>query len=177
MSLLRNKPNTKPEDVELFFADAAKLVSKMSKTETTSSSLALVEEVSSELSKMTNVGDNSDFDITPYLCLLEWSKNFCEAAKIDLKICNMEKDLKDLKLEVELANLRCNRYDTLFNDTEQLGFNNFYVSSIANLEERVSEMTGIVVTDSNQAMTCQKKLNGFEKEYLAEYIRIAAENN
>lgn len=178
MSLLRNKANTKPEDCELFFADAAKLVSKMSKTETTSCSLELVEEVSTELNKMANsVGDNAEFDITPYICLLEWSKNFCDAAKIDLKIFNMEKTLKKMKLEVELANLRCNRYDTVSNDTEQLGFNNFYVSSIANLENRVGEMSGIVITDSNQAMACQKKLNGFEKEYLAEYIRISAENN
>jgi predicted transcriptional regulator len=35
IALLRNKQNTKPVDVELFFQDHAKLVSKMAKHETT----------------------------------------------------------------------------------------------------------------------------------------------
>ena len=41
VALLRNKANTKPVDVELFFKDHGKLVSKMSKTETTSVNLDL----------------------------------------------------------------------------------------------------------------------------------------
>ena len=41
VALLRNKANTKPVDVELFFMDHAKLVSKMSKTDTTSVALDL----------------------------------------------------------------------------------------------------------------------------------------
>ena len=41
VALLRNKANTKPVDVELFFKDHAKLVSKMSKTDTTSVALDL----------------------------------------------------------------------------------------------------------------------------------------
>lgn len=41
VALLRNKANTKPVDVELFFMDHAKLVSKMAKTDTTSVALDL----------------------------------------------------------------------------------------------------------------------------------------
>lgn len=41
VALLRNKANTKPVDVELFMKDSVKLVSKMSKTETTSVDLDL----------------------------------------------------------------------------------------------------------------------------------------
>lgn len=43
VALLRNKANTKPVDVELFFLDQTKLVSKMSKHITTYCTLELVE--------------------------------------------------------------------------------------------------------------------------------------
>jgi len=43
IALLRNNANTKPADVELFFLDHAKLVSKMSKHTSTYCSLELVE--------------------------------------------------------------------------------------------------------------------------------------
>ena len=116
VALLRNKANTKPVDVELFFKDHAKLISKMTKTETTSVDLDLVNASKKELLAMRNMfgfarknaysrdtaddeatrnEQTSGYDLSPYSPFVEWSINFCEAAIIDLKLAKLEAEVAD----------------------------------------------------------------------------------
>lgn len=44
VALLRAKPRSKPVDVELFFADHSKLISKMARVETTQCSMELIKD-------------------------------------------------------------------------------------------------------------------------------------
>ena len=89
VSLLRNK-NSKAVDVQLFFLDHQKLVSKMSKHETTAVSLDLVNEAEKQLqglqNSFANAVDANGGDLSFANCFLEWSISFCAAAKIDLKL-------------------------------------------------------------------------------------------
>ena len=84
VSLLRNKEKTQSVDVELFFSDYAKLVSKMSKTETTSVSLDLVNSHHKALEGMRGNFTRSTvagaLDLSQFEPFLEWSRNFCLAA-------------------------------------------------------------------------------------------------
>ena len=111
VALLRNK-NSKAVDVQLFFEDHAKLVSKMSKHESTAVSLELVEEMDLKLQGMKQQfqpsGGHDDLSFaSPFL---EWSLNFCQAARIDLKIKAVEKEISDLRLELERAKLKVERF-------------------------------------------------------------------
>lgn len=90
VSLLRNNPKSKPVDVELFFADAAKLSAKMKRVKTTDCDLELVTNVAENLE-----GEKSNFasehaidgiEIGEFKVFLDWSINFCRAAKIDLRV-------------------------------------------------------------------------------------------
>lgn len=171
--LLRNKEKTKAEDVELFLADAGKLKAKMSKTTTTSCSLEIVEQVLARVKTLEGPANSSEFDMSPYMFLLEWSKDFCEAARIDLRLFAMENEINAIKHKVDLRNLQVARYDTLFKDNEELGFSQFFDNSIANIEGRLVVMNQVTEIDQNQALEYQKNLSGFEKTYFAEYIRLA----
>ena len=113
VALLRNKANTKPVDVELFFKDHGKLVSKMSKTETTSVDLDLAIASKQELDglrkcfgyegRTEHEAQTNGNDLSPYSPFIEWSINFCEAAMIDLKLAKLESEVEEFKLKIERA--------------------------------------------------------------------------
>ena len=114
VSLLRNK-NSKAVDVQLFFLDHQKLVSKMSKHETTAVSLELVEEADAKLQTMRGAfqGGIAAHDISFAACFLEWSINFCGAAKIDLRLKKLNQEVEDLKLDLERAKLKIERFQRI----------------------------------------------------------------
>lgn len=95
VSLLRNKPNSKPVDVELFMKDRKKLVGQMGRTETTSVSEEIAQNAITELEKFSGgISDNVVQNIDDYQCFVEWSLNFAQAAMIDLKIKKISEQIK-----------------------------------------------------------------------------------
>lgn len=92
VALLRNKAGSTNADVELFFKDHTKLVSKMRKVETTASSLPLINDIAEKMNairkniRVEETLNNKIVDLSNYKMFAEWSWNFCEAAKIDLRL-------------------------------------------------------------------------------------------
>ena len=107
VGLLRNKGSTKPVDVELYFADASKLVSKMSKTKTTAIDLALAEDSLEELKKLNAAfsleQEDAKYDLSYFDCFIKWSINYCLAAQIDLRQRSMQEKIDEMKLDIERA--------------------------------------------------------------------------
>lgn len=114
VALLRNK-KSKAVDVQLFFLDHAKLVSKMTKHETTAVALELVEEIEPlmtgmQLNRQQGPRPSKSDDCSWAAPFLNWSLAFCKAAKIDLKIKKVEKEISDLRLNLERAKLKVERF-------------------------------------------------------------------
>jgi hypothetical protein len=92
VALLRNKAGSTNADVELFFKDYTKLVSKMRKVETIASSLSLINDISGKMAvirenmRAEETLNNKVVDLGKFRMFVEWSHNFCEAAKIDLRL-------------------------------------------------------------------------------------------
>ena len=171
VALLRNK-NSKAVDVQLFFQDHAKLVSKMSKHESTSVSLDLVEEMDLKLQGMKQQFQPSGGpdDLSFASPFLEWSLSFCQAARIDLKIKKLEKEISDLRLDLERAKLKVERFQRVKADQQNLGFAQYYDDAIASLEQRIHIMENICQTDLDQATEYQKKYKNFENAYFEKYL-------
>jgi len=83
VALLRNKAGSTNADVELFFKDYTKLVSKMRKIETTASSLSLINDIAGKMTEIrANMGaeetlNNKVVDLSKYKVFANWSINFC----------------------------------------------------------------------------------------------------
>ena len=110
VSLLRAKPRTKPVDVELFFADQKKLVSKCARVTTTQCEIEMVKEYLEKLRKIRDRfsvsaqhDDPNGPDLSPFNCIADWSINYCQAAQIDLAVVNHEKEIAALRLKAERA--------------------------------------------------------------------------
>ena len=175
VALLRNKAGTKPVDVELFMKDHAKLVAQMNRTETTSCSLEIVNSAFAELEKVTGrfgPPDEGEIDITAFFPFMEWSLNFCKAARIDLKMYTLEKEVKAADENALRAQLAANRYENQKQDSEAFGFDAYYTDMIATMEERIETMREINETDHNQAWKVQEKYHTFERDYLAGYTAM-----
>ena len=91
---MRNRANTKPVDVELYMKDDVKLRAQMNKTSTTSCSLEIVNEAAEIFEriydKFSPPRHTTDIDCSPFFPILEWSINFCKAAKIDLVMSRLK---------------------------------------------------------------------------------------
>lgn len=59
-------------------------------------------------------------------CFLDWSIQFCEAAKIDLKLKKLEQDVVDAKLDLERAKLKLERFQRIKQDTDNHNFAGFF---------------------------------------------------
>lgn len=113
-------------------------------------------------------------DISTFVCFVNWSLKFCEAAKIDLRLSKLANELKDLKKEVENATLSLSRFDSIFKDNEKYGFMEYYDKEIRNLENRqTTMMQQICQIDQQQANDYQQNLFNFEKKYFENYLKIA----
>ena len=178
VALLRNK-KSKAVDVQLFFLDHAKLVSKMSKHETTYCSLELVEQSAQQLQSLQPTFNQvqGPADVSYASCFLEWSNSFCSAAKIDLKLKKLETDIEDLKLNLERSNLKIQRFAKMQQDAQNLGFREYYTTAIEGLETRIQTLENIVQKDLDQATAYQKQYKNFENEYFKEFMAIVQEIN
>lgn len=101
VAVLRNKNGSRPSDVEIYFADHAKLVSKMNRMETRQADHDVMEEQLEALEKVRPMfrekeydGESNSIDLTEMHPFVEYGINFCKAALIDLKIKNAEDDVK-----------------------------------------------------------------------------------
>ena len=182
VALLRNNANSKPVDVELFFKDHAKLVSKMSKHDSTYCSLPLVEASFEKLNGMKAAFapsqvryERREDDVSFAVCFLDWSISFCEAAKIDLKLQKLQQDVVDAKLSLERAKLKLERFQRIKQDTDNLGFAGFFDSTVASLEDRIQVMDSICQTDLDQATQYQRKYKNFENAYFEHFMNIVQE--
>ena len=155
VGLLRNKANTKPADVELFFGDASKLVSKMSKTKTTSVDLELAEDSLEELKKLNDAfsleQEDAKYDLSYFDCFVKWSINYCLAAQIDLRQASMQQKIDNMKLDIERAQLVANRFTEIFRGIEANNMEAFYLDGIQALQTRLTESQTIGQNDRNQA--------------------------
>ena len=179
VALLRNKRNTKPVDVELFFQDHGKLVAKMARTETTSCSMSLIMESLEKLQTLrTQFGApaaDAAYDLSEFVCFVEWSFSFCQASQIDLRVSELEAQHEKMLLDLERAQLALSRYDQIFQQIEQHQYDEFFNREIANLERRKTIFNGITTIDLDQATKYQKAYKKFEDNYFAEYLRIVQE--
>ena len=70
--------------------DQPKLLSKMQKTESTSVTMELAEDVASKIGGLRAAFSRpqiaGQIDLSPFSVFAEWTHNFAEAAKIDLKL-------------------------------------------------------------------------------------------
>jgi len=161
VSVLRNKPNTKPVDVELFFKDFDKLFAKMGRMESTDCSFDLVDK---NLKAIQSVASTvGDLDINQVY--LDWTESFLQAAKIDLRMVKLLSELEDLKLQLQRAQLKLSRFDQMKEHTQQFNFESYFNQSISLLEDRAQNFSNIVATDERQAQEYQKELKGFNKAY------------
>ena len=155
VGLLRNKGSTKPVDVELYFADASKLVSKMSKTKTTSIDLALAEDSLEELKKLNAAfsleQEDAKYDLSYFDCFVKWSINYCLAAQIDLRQRSMQEKIDEMKLDIERAQLAANRFTEIFRGIEANNMEGFYLDGIQALQTRLTESQTIGQNDRSQA--------------------------
>lgn len=182
VGLLRAKPNTKPVDVELFFADHAKLVSKMNRVETTQCTMAHVDSAIEQLEAIRNqFGPRAQrenvHDLSKFVCLLEWSLNYCKASQIDLKRVTLEREVAQLKLDLERAHVAIQKFERIEEDARRFEFEDYFDAAIERCEHSMEVMTRVVHMDEQQAMKYQKNYKKFEDAYFMEYMNIVREIN
>lgn len=90
------------------------------------------------MKRIRNLWDvkDGDINISEFEVFCEWSINFCEAAKIDLKTFNLEKEISSLQLKQELAEQHMTRYAKIFADQEQYQFSRFFTQAKDNISYR-----------------------------------------
>lgn len=155
VGLLRNKPRSTPADVELFFADAAKLVSKMSKTKTTAVDLKIVDDALEKLERISRAFgvDQEDqvYDLSFFDSFVQWSQNYCFAAQIDLRQRTMQNEIDQMKVDIERAELAAASYVDIQRQIEANNMQNYYEMEIQSLERRIEDVEAIVQIDRGQA--------------------------
>lgn len=174
VALLRAKPRSKPVDVELFFADHSKLISKMARVETTQCSMELIKDSFETLNAIRQgFGVGSTPDLSPFQCFLDWSKNYCQASEIDLKIVTLEQEVAQLSLDLERAEVAVQSYDRMEQDANQFNFRSYFELAINTCNNNLDVLGAIVDTDFAQAESYQRELKSFEDMYFKEYMSIA----
>ena len=175
ISLLRDKPNTKSVDVELFLQDHGKLVATMKKADTTKCRTVKIEQVLAQLEALQNQfgpATEGAVDVTKYRCFLDWSINYCKAAKIDLNVYRLQEEVAKISLELERASLAVSRFDQIERQNNEFQFAGFYNKAIAQVKARAEIITQIESVDLDQAREYQKKYKGFENDYFRSYLSM-----
>jgi hypothetical protein len=104
---------------------------------------------------------------------LDWSRNYCQASEIDLKIVTLEKEVAQLSLDLERAEIAVQSYDRMENDANQFNFRSYFELAIQTCNNNLEVLGAIVDTDFAQAESYQRELKGFEDMYFKEYMSIA----
>lgn len=171
ISVLRNKPNTKPVDVELFFSDYDKLRAKMGRIESTDCDFALVD---SNLVKIEQIqkGAYDSAAMQPFQCYMDWTINFLKAAQIDLKMVRLLAEQEEIKLKLQRAQLKLSRFDQMEEHSRTYAFQDYFNRSVQMLDQRAQNFGNIVDTDEQQAVEYQKELKAFNNAYFKEMMDI-----
>lgn len=148
VSTLRDKPDTKPVDVELFFLDFDKLYAKMGRMESTDCSHKLVDE---NLKTIREHEKSFGAQLGEFSVFLDWTTDFLEAAQIDLKMVRLLDEQKELELSLQRAQLKLSRFDQMELHNRQFAFETYFQTTIQSLEERAGLFSSIVETDKAQA--------------------------
>ena len=153
----------------------------MQKTESTSVSIELANEVASKIGSLRAAFSRQQvpgqIDLSPFSVFAEWTYNFAEAAKIDLKLKSLEAEVEQFQLEQQRAELKVARFDNMFRDADNLHFNSFFDQCEGGLDQRLQVVDQISKYDREQAENFQRKYNKFESNYFNEYFKIAQESN
>ena len=75
-----------------------------------------------------------------------------------------------MRLELERAKLKVERFNKIKMDQQNLGFAQYYQDAISSLEQRIQIMDNICETDLGQATEYQKKYKNFENAYFEKYL-------
>ena len=158
VALLRNNNFTQSVDVELFFKDSEKLKRKMQRVKTTDVDLGLavakLEELEKLRSKFEDAGPDEtedNVDLSEFACFVNWSINYCQAAKIDLRVQATQAEVAELEARKEKLDTLSSRFRTMNTHTEQLGFASFFDRAASNVQTRSAFLEGVTETDRNQA--------------------------
>jgi len=172
VSLLRNNSYTQAVDVELFFADGGKLKRKMNRVKTTDVDIQLatnmLEQLNEVAPKYATVGkdeSNNNYDLQPFEHYIKWAINYCEAAKIDLKVQTTKAEITEIENKIESLSVLAGRFGTMADDTQRLNFVDFFERASNNVASRVAFLKGVTETDRTQAEDYQKKFRTFERKY------------
>lgn len=136
VALLRNNQFTKPVDVELFFADAGKLASKMRRHTTTSVDLELAlacKEKLEPIVKQEELGMEDNIDISQFRVFADWSVSYCEAAIVDLRVQKTRQDQEALEAEYARSEKLVQRFAQIENDCRDERFESFFDEATNNL--------------------------------------------
>ena len=169
VALLRNNEHTKPVDVELFFADAQKLSSKMGRHKTTDVDLELAMASKQKLepiARQDDLGTEDEVDIQQFKIFADWSVMYCDAAIVDLRVQKTKQEQEALEKEKARAEKLVQRFDQIERDAREEQFEQFFDEAKANLQERQELLQGVTDMDKQQAEDAQRRLNKFEHNYL-----------
>ena len=172
VALLRNNSFTQAVDVELFFMDADKLRRKMKRVKTIDVSLALatdkLEKLEALKNKFTMEGPDdaeSGFDLSPFYTFIKWAINYCQAAKIDLRVQATRDEVAEIENRIESLQVLAGRFGRMHQDTQELNFSEFFEKASQNVATRKEFLNNVTETDRSQAEEYQKKFRTFERKY------------
>lgn len=114
----------------------------------------------------------ANVDLNPFKCFREWAVQFCEAAKIDLRIQATQKEVTELEDRLASAKMMQQRFFKIEKNSSDLRFESFFDLAANNVQSRKEFMSEIVTTDHGQAEAYQKNLKKFEKEYFEPFMQI-----
>lgn len=159
VSLLRNNSFTQSVDVELFFKDAEKLKRKMQRVKTTDVSLSLAVAKLEELEKLRVKFEEeggpdeteSGVDLSEFACFVQWSINYCQAAKIDLRVESTKAEVTELESRKEKLETSAQRFKIMNENRDSLNFASFFGKASENIQSRKEFLGKVLDTDRLQA--------------------------
>ena len=184
VGILRNVNQATNIDVELFLKDPSKLLTKFKRMESHGLTYSHVEKHKKELEgvidtfKQDNRNPGKDengkqqYNLFPFLPIMEWGLEFATAAAIELKKDDLERSIKTLQQQLADAKLLIERTEQIITDIEEVKMSEYYDNQPHTLAERKHTVDVIHIEDQRQSLSYQKELHHFEKTYF-EKLRAA----
>ena len=177
-------------DVELFLKDPSKLLTKFKRMESHGLTYAYIAKHKAELEasidafKRDNKNPGQDdqgrqqYNLFPFLSIIEWGVHFSTAAAIELKKDDLERSIKTLNQQLADAKLLIERNEQILTDIQEVEMQDYYENQPQTLAERKHTVDVIHIEDQRQSLAYQKELHHFEKTYfekLRAAVKAAAE--